>query len=130
MKIYRIEHKISRCGPFNGSATRAYDDNHKCHEDHSSYDPPGPWGLGEQGTELSQVFKARDHSTYYFGFRSKAQLKRWFRSAAGRRAMAKEGFVVGLYEAPREVVAKGNWQVAFQRLNASLIRDLDVVTLN
>jgi len=128
MHVYRIEN-AEGCGPWHaGSGRDAYNKNHRCRDDsHSCSEPPGPFS--EYGTPLKAHFDATDGAGYLFGFKSRAQLKRWFRSMAGRRAMAKAGFRLSLYEVPASKVVAGKWQVAFDRKAAALRGTMDVATL-
>ncbi|MCG5484014.1 MAG: hypothetical protein KK482_09870 [Sinorhizobium meliloti] len=111
MLIYRIEN-TSGAGAFRAGLAYEHDAHRKagCR---SAYYHPSPYSGEELGTELSDLFMKGKTDDYHFGCRSKSQLRSWFRSAPGRRAMAKAGGVVVTYEAPREAVALGKTQVAF-----------------
>lgn len=125
MRVIRFE-DASGQGPFTNGHRYRYDDSHRCRDYHTCGERPAPLDNGERGTELYQHFaKAVTYSgPHVFGFRSKAQAKRWFRSIAGRRAMAKLGTIPVVYEVPRDHVLVGNHQVAFVRSEAKLVAKL------
>ncbi|RWM84298.1 hypothetical protein [Mesorhizobium sp.] len=131
MHVYRIEHPVSGAGPWQTGAVYNYDSHPRVAYDHSAYDPPGPRTMGEEGTPLAKLFNyAADCDSYVFGFKSKAQLRRWFRSQAGRRAMQSSGLaVLRVYQVDHKHVARGNWQIAFRATSATPVATLDLVTL-
>jgi hypothetical protein len=131
MLVYRIE-DAKGDGPWHVGAVFDYDDAHRCRRAHSAYDPPGPCSYEELGTDLHNTFRNRasDANEFFFGFRSKAQLRRWFRSAVGRRAMKKHGLSLAVFDVDPAHVAQGNWQLAFRRALATRVSTLDLVTLN
>lgn len=87
-----------------------------------AYDHPGPTSAREHGTELCRLF-AYDprYRSYRFGCRSKHQLRMWFRSPAGRAAMANHGGVMVTYYVPDQYVKHGRYQVAFETEHATKI---------
>ncbi|MBD9511932.1 hypothetical protein IB265_34855 [Ensifer sp. ENS10] len=115
MIIYRIEHGESGRGAFAAGLARTHDEFSG--SDHSAYDHPGP--IGEWDTELHSQYMRGELDSHYFGCRSKTQLRSWFRSSPGRRAMAKAGGVMVTYEAPREAIAMGRTQLAFDMNRAT-----------
>ena len=124
MLVYRIEDGEGR-GPFTTGKSIAYTVGHKCHDGHSAGDPPNP-SNDYHGGDLAERFCAGVH---YCGFKSKAQLRRWFRSQAGRRALKKEGFHVSVFDIPKKEVLKGHWQIAFRRPAFDVVGKLDLETL-
>jgi hypothetical protein len=133
MHVYRIEHPNDASeGPWQTGAVSRYDGHPRVDGDHSAYDPPGPCSYGEHGTALYALFNEcrASYRDFYFGFRSKTQLVRWFKSKAGRLAMQEAGSaVLRVYEVDPQHVAKGNWQVAFRHSAAKPIATLDLATL-
>jgi hypothetical protein len=133
VNVYRIEHPAFPSeGPWQTGAVSRYDGHPRVDGDHSAYDPPGPRSYGEHGTALFALFNEcrASYHDFYFGFRSKTQLVRWFRSKAGREAMQAGGLaVLRVYEVDPEHVVAGNWQVAFRHTAAKPIATLDLATL-
>lgn len=118
MLIYRIE-STSGEGAFGAGLAYEHDDHRKCR--HSAYEHPSPCGVGELGTELQDRWLRGRTDDYLFGCRSRTQLRSWFRSKPGRRAMAKAGGLMVTYEVPREAVAMGNTQVIFDKTRATKV---------
>lgn len=105
MKVYRIEHREYKTGPYMGGAVNSYDSRYfgvKC---------PGPI---EDGISRSEF--ASDH---YFGFKHMRQMITWFRVRDIFR-MRKRGFRVYRYKVDRSHVLLGNSQVAFARAKATV----------
>jgi len=129
MLVYRIEDGESR-GPFCGRGDFIYDNNHRCHDEHSCQSPPN--ARGEVGTPLGDMWHRGDQYAFQhrFGFRSRAQLKRWFRSKAGRRAMMRNGYKVAVYEVPKDAVWQGKWQVVFNADKATPKETINLETLH
>ncbi|MGV1762783.1 hypothetical protein [Rhizobium rhizogenes] len=119
MLVYRIEHENGQ-GAFDAGLARLHDDHTSLGV--SAYDHPAPRSYGEQGTPLARLFGYSDEQqNYYFGCRSKPQLRMWFRSEAGRRAMAAEGGMMVTYDVPEEHLARGRYQVAFRKDHATQV---------
>jgi hypothetical protein len=117
--IYRIEHKNGQ-GAFDAGLAYDHDDNSKAGV--SSYSHPAPRSFEEDGTPLARLFAYSDEQrNYIFGCRSKTQLRMWFRSAPGRRAMASNGGLMVTYEVPKTAVAMGRTQVAFRKDQATRV---------
>ncbi|MER9628915.1 hypothetical protein [Mesorhizobium sp. M0296] len=133
MNVYRIEHPNDASGgPWQTGAVFRYDGHPRVNGDHSAYDPPGPRSYGEHGTALYALFNEcrASYGDFYFGFRSKTQLVRWFKSKAGRQAMQEGGSaVLRVYEVDPQHVVAGNWQIAFRHSAAKPIATLDLATL-
>jgi hypothetical protein len=132
VKVYRIEHAETGQGPFSCGIRHKYDEAHRCRDrDHSAANPPGPLSYGEHGTALADLYDKRGSEavSYVFGFESLKQLKGWFRSKLGRRALAQEGMVLATFEVPENAIARGNWQVAFKRSQAYRLANMDLVEL-
>lgn len=120
MRLYRFEHIEGKPnGPYNSPAEEAY----SVHGDMRSYDRhPSP-------SEDGIAWDMEDRSIYTFGFRSKAQLKRWFSSAEGRCLMEANDCPPWEFECPKEFVLFGKRQVAFIRKKAVRVHQLDPSTL-
>lgn len=121
MLIYRIENERGH-GAFDAGLTYEHDDNRHPRCRWSAYDHPGPNSFAERGTPLYDLFAygiGGRACEYRFGCTSKTQLRSWFRSAPGRRAMAKSGGRMVTYEVPSEAVAKGKTQAAFDPSRAT-----------
>ncbi|TCV62293.1 hypothetical protein [Neorhizobium sp. S3-V5DH] len=116
MLVYRIEHTNGE-GAFGAGLARIHDRN--CHDTYrrAAYDHPGP--RSEYGTPLKSLFDGYGYYDYLFACQSKTQLRSWFGSRPGRRAMAKAGGVMVTYEVPDDAVAKGKTQVAFLKSRAT-----------
>jgi hypothetical protein len=56
-----------------------------------------------------------------FACRSKPQLRMWFRSAKGRKAMQKQGGNMVTYWVPDEHVVHGRYQVVFDYAKATKV---------
>jgi hypothetical protein len=104
IKVYRIEHKTDRRGPYTGMAdictSRYYDDNH-----------PGPSGDGMDTYAMTW--------NHIFGFSYMRQMLTWFRFRDIFR-IRKQGFRVYRYKIDRSDVIFGGRQVAFNRTRATV----------
>lgn len=125
--IYRIE-RADGSGPFGNGLSTTYDD-HKRAGVASCYDPPAPYDNRERGSDLHAHAKRQGITGWHFGFTSKAQIRRWFRSKKGRRAMAEVGGVLSVYEVPSRWLIRGYEQVIFKRSKASRVGFLNLETL-
>lgn len=104
MKVYRIEHKDYRSGPYTGSATLG--SRYWCSEV-----CPGP-------SDDDMPTWAMDY-TYYFGFAKMKQMFTWFRARDIFR-MRREGFRVYRYKIDDKQVCLGQRQLAFVRAKATV----------
>lgn len=130
MNVFRIEHADDGRGPWATGAVYDYNDAHRCRDYHSAGNQPGPHCRGEYGTPLHKLFNySEEYRAFFFGFKSRAQLQRWLKSKAGRRAMRDKGMILRVYQIDRKNVAKGNWQIAFRRDCAVPVNTLDLATL-
>lgn len=74
---------------------------------------------------LSDVWRkltmlGKDQS-YYFGFSSKAQMRRWFFRADIRRFLAEQGIVMNKYEVSKQAFHRGMNQAIFRKDQARLV---------
>jgi hypothetical protein len=127
MQVYRIEHR-SGGGAFDYGLAHDHDDNKHHRYGRSAYDHPGP--TSEYGTPLCNLFRGYDDEgnrllvdshDFYFACRSKKQLRSWFGSKPGCRAMAKSGGLMVTYEVPDEHVFMGRTQLAFNGTKATKV---------
>lgn len=98
MKVYRVEHKECRIGPYQGGAIG---DN----ADYWDANHPGPREDGIKGWITWNDF---------FGFKNPSQLLAWFNIWDLWR-WKKKGFCVYRYDIPDEHVRLGGHQVVFVR---------------
>lgn len=123
MLVYRIEDREGR---------GAFSDLYHAHDSHahdeglrSAFSHPDPGGAEEHGTEIHAMFAPFRNiglrEKYRFACRSLHQLRMWFRSAAGRTAMAVQGGVMVTYWVPDEHVLRGRYQIAFDSHHATRI---------
>lgn len=71
--------------------------------------------------EWSQRRSARD---YHFGFESTTRLGQWF--FGERDTLELLNMRVAAYEVPHQAVVRGEWQLAFRRPSATLIRTFEL----
>lgn len=64
-------------------------------------------------------------SHWYFGFSSKAQMKRWFNSKKARKVFAEKGVQCNLYEVSKDDFRRGVAQAIFVKHRAKLVKTLD-----
>jgi hypothetical protein len=122
MLIYRVETSYGT-GPFTTGGNYRHDD--VCRK-YRSYHNPGPSG---EVWRFRKRWRRVNQNDYVFGFKSKTQLKMWFRSSIGRRLMAESGFLVSAYSVGSEHYILGRHQVAFNRREAQLKAHFDLVNL-
>lgn len=114
MKVYRVEDDEGG-GPYSGK-------HHRKVEIAYPKDAQVYWPVPcEDG--LSDV--PRD---YVYGFASMKQVRAWFGSK-GRRALAKLGFGLTVFDVDAKSVRRGYHQVAFHKDEAQPIKRLDLATL-
>ena len=119
MLVYRIEDR-NGLGAFH--TLDRFHDRHAFEEGlRTALDHPAAHSGDEQGTELSRYADPRSRVGFRFGCRSKPQLRMWFRSAAGRKAMADEGGTMVTYWVPDEHVRRGRYQVIFDSRKATKV---------
>ncbi len=108
MKVYRVEHRESQIGPYQGNAV---DDSTLDYYWSSKH--PGP---KEDGIPDPQ-------RTEHFGFKSVRQLLDWF-LLWDIWAWKKQGFAVYKYDISDEYVRLGGRQLVFVRAQASSRREV------
>ncbi|MDX0260532.1 hypothetical protein GOC60_04815 [Sinorhizobium meliloti] len=118
MLIYRIE-DTSGYGAFGAGLAYEHDDHRKCR--HSAYRHPGPSTEDGPMRDLFVYGRGGNPDDYFFGCKSKSQLRSWFGSIPGRRAMAKAGGVMVTYDVPDDAVVKGRTQIAFVKSRATKV---------
>lgn len=118
MLVYRIEHKDGR-GAFGAGLAAIHDQ--ECHVRYrrSAYSHPGP--CAEYDTPLKALFDGPYYGDYFFGCQSKTQLRSWFGSRPGCRAMTEAGGVMVTYEVPEGAIVKGKTQIAFLMSQATKV---------
>ena len=72
----------------------------------------------EAGTALAK-WAYIDGRGMRFACRSKPQLRMWFRSEAGRKAMADDGGVMVTYDVPEQHIIRGRYQLVFDPKHAT-----------
>ncbi|MDW9519144.1 hypothetical protein GOB43_17930 [Sinorhizobium meliloti] len=120
MLIYRIESRDGH-GAFGAGLAYEHDDHRHRNYRRSAYSHPGPSCEGGPMADLFNYGRGGNPDDYYFGCRSKTQLRSWFGSKPGRRAMAKAGGVMVTYEVPDDAVVKGSTQIAFVKSRATVV---------
>lgn len=124
MLVYRIENELGQ-GPFTSYSADEYD-NHKDGRSNSARRPPGPhseyWGKHQPRCDLGWTC-----SNARYGFRSINQLKKWFTSARGRRAMEADGSFITVLEVDQMDCWLGKWQLVFHKDRATKVKRLSVV---
>lgn len=90
---------------------------------------PGPdEDRGMRGRWQFMNWSARSASrNYNFGFESTARLGEWF--FGERDTLDLLNMHVAAYEVPHQAVVRGEWQLAFRRPSARLVRTLDLAGL-
>ena len=68
-------------------------------------------------------------SAFFYGFTSKAQLKRWFLSS-DRLNLDRDGFFVSVYEIDRKFCFSDEYQAAFWKEKAEFIQDFALSTFD
>jgi len=126
IRVYRVENE-NGAGAYHGGASCAVRD-YRNRKGCTVYDHPGPWdddGL----SEFWGATPTSERNAYHFGFRSKAQLRRWFFSAKMLAALDANGMRLAVYDCPAPAVIHGTRQTIFKRPEATLVERLPLATL-
>lgn len=115
MRVYRIEHKVRREGPYtfkpDGLKKQYYDHMHRWKE------CPTPYADG-----IDDFYPG----IHFCGFDSTEAMREWFGIEVIKALVRDHGFVVAEIKVPKKYVSKGKRQLVYERHRGSFVRELDV----
>ena len=118
MRVYRLETEAGE-GVFFSDLDYFYDSNHRCrNREHSARDLPPPC-MDEALDERWKKLGYYKQQNYRFAFASIKQMKKFFPSKKGRKALAEAGVILSTYEAKDYI--KGEHQVVFKKKTSKLV---------
>lgn len=128
MKVWRVEHKDTCEGPWQRRETERNGRHGLDVYMAASKDRPGEHPCPFQaGGSLERVFTndvRRAKDLFIFACVSLDQLLLWFKSAKGRAAMSRAGYVIRVYKVDGRGVLSGQMQVAFRKDKADLLQEV------
>jgi hypothetical protein len=119
MMVYRVEDTSKHVGPyFSGQGSIQTPDLLQCFRQHNDEAHPVP---ADDGLDIGRIDLLL--FDWRFGFKSMAQLRRWF-SEHERELLARAGYRVVVYNVPDDEVRIGHRQVIFTPGNAHIVRTM------
>ena len=126
MKVWRIEHKESGLGPwYHNAVVRGIEAFQETLSDNNfaRFNPGNHNIPSADGIKFAEAYYDGTLDGWHYGFKTLTMVYRWFALAAGRKAMARVGYVLRQYEVPRGAVVFGNTQLAFYKQRATLLQE-------
>lgn len=122
MRVYRIEHSVSKKGCYTHSSSHELTD---CMwSDGYYFARPGP----NREPEFSDTpWRTSAYIEYFFGFASIEQFQRWFDTQKIIGLLHREGFIMRVFDCDDTDVIVSQWQAAFRIQNA---KEVEKMTLD
>lgn len=117
MRIYRVEHKTKKKGPYTASTHGAIMP-YKWHAGQASGNHPAPWN-----DSVDKSIPLLPDTAWMCGFKSMESLYEWFYNAAVVEKLIAEDFVIRVFEADKPFYREGVRQYTFMRNSTDMVEE-------